>query len=95
MASGEMSRLLQQRNVPRTRTRSRRVIKPKNTNSSLHKPSLAAGQVPAAQAGQVDSLSSRNKLVQWVLRRKAVSNALSGATQLLLLAHTPVSRKGR
>ena len=39
------------------------------------------------------SLSNVDKLVKWTLRSALVSNALSGATQLLLLAHTPVSRK--
>ena len=38
-------------------------------------------------------LNNSNKLVQWTLRSALVSNSLSGATQLLLLAHTPVSRK--
>ena len=31
--------------------------------------------------------------VKWILHSVVVANALSGATQLLLLAHTPVSRK--
>ena len=48
-------------------------------------------QVSSSDMGQ--SLGSRNKLVMWTLRHLAVSRTLSGATQLLLLAHTPVSRK--
>ena len=34
-----------------------------------------------------------HSLVKWTLRSSIVSDNLSGATQLLLLAHTPVSRK--
>ena len=39
------------------------------------------------------TLSRSDRLVNWTLRSVLVSNSLSGATQLLLLAHTPVSRK--
>merc|ERR1711865_277271 len=39
------------------------------------------------------TLTDSKELVKWTLRRHIVSNSLSGATQLLLLAHTPVSRK--
>ena len=38
-------------------------------------------------------LSSRDQLIRWTLRKNIVANSLSGATQLLMLAHTPVSRK--
>jgi len=38
-------------------------------------------------------LSNRDELIQWTLRKNIVANSLSGATQLLMLAHTPVSRK--
>ena len=38
-------------------------------------------------------LTGVDELVNWTLRSSIVSNSLSGATQLLLLAHTPVSRK--
>jgi len=48
-------------------------------------------------AGKTDAstttLTDSKDLVKWTLRRNIVSNSLSGATQLLLLAHTPVSRK--
>jgi len=40
-----------------------------------------------------NALDDSRKLVTWTLRRNIVSSSLSGATQLLLLAHTPVSRK--
>ena len=39
-----------------------------------------------------DAMNS-DQLVKWTLRSTLISNSLSGATQLLLLAHTPVSRK--
>jgi hypothetical protein len=38
-------------------------------------------------------LSNRDELIHWTLRTNIVANSLSGATQLLMLAHTPVSRK--
>ena len=38
-------------------------------------------------------LSGRDQLIQWTLKKSIVANSLSGATQLLLLSHTPVSRK--
>lgn len=38
-------------------------------------------------------LFNADKLVRWTLERHLISNAMSAATQLLLLAHTPVSRK--
>jgi len=50
----------------------------------------------SAYRGKTDSatpLIDSKDLVKWTLRRHIVSNSLSGATQLLLLAHTPVSRK--
>ena len=40
-------------------------------------------------------LSSRDQLIKWTLRKNLVANSLSGATQLLMLANTPVSRKGK
>ena len=38
-------------------------------------------------------LSNRDQLIEWALHKNIVSNSLSGATQLLLLSHTPVGRK--
>ena len=38
-------------------------------------------------------LKDRSELIRWTLRKNYVANSLSGATQLLLLSHTPVSRK--
>ena len=38
-------------------------------------------------------LDNEDALVNWTLRASLISSSLSGATQLLLLAHTPVSRK--
>ena len=52
--------------------------------------SLIAAKLLARRKNQ---LSSRGELIQWTLRKNISSNSLSGATQLLMLAHTPVSRK--
>jgi CRP-like cAMP-binding protein len=49
-----------------------------------------AKQVDRKEEG---SDTDKLKLVRWTLTRQTMSNSLSGATQLLLLAHTPVSRK--
>ena len=38
-------------------------------------------------------LSNRDLLIKWTLRKNIVASSLSGATQLLMLSHTPVSRK--
>ena len=40
-----------------------------------------------------DKLKDSDKLVEWILKSKQISDSLSGATQLMLLAHTPVSTK--
>ena len=40
-----------------------------------------------------NKLTDTDEMVKWVLKSNIISNSLSGATQLLLLAHTPVSRK--
>ena len=42
---------------------------------------------------RANKLMSNDELVKWTLKTSIVSDNLSGATQLLLLAHTPVSRK--
>lgn len=47
----------------------------------------------AKKAAANAHLANENKLVAWTLRSSLISASLSGATQLLLLAHTPVSRK--
>ena len=38
-------------------------------------------------------LTNSDQLVRWTLRSRIIASSLSGAMQLLLLAHTPVSRK--
>ena len=40
-----------------------------------------------------DYTADREQLVVWTLRSQIIASSLAGATQLLLLAHTPVSRK--
>ena len=58
-------------------------------SKSYAKKSKKKGKAEASTTTLTDS----KDLVKWTLRRNIVSNSLSGATQLLLLAHTPVSRK--
>ena len=38
-------------------------------------------------------LSNKDTLVKWVLKKGIVARVMAGATSLLLLSHTPVSRK--
>ena len=40
-----------------------------------------------------EHLSNKDSLVKWVLTKGIVSRIMAGATSLLLLSHTPVSRK--
>jgi hypothetical protein len=54
-------------------------------SKSYAKKSKKKGKTEAAT-----TLTDSKDLVKWTLRRNIVSNSLSGATQLLLLAHTPV-----
>ena len=42
-----------------------------------------------------NNLAEPYLLIKWILKSNMISNSLSGATQLLLLAHTPISRKGK
>ena len=42
-----------------------------------------------------NNLTEPYLLLKWILKSNLISDALSGATQLLLLAHTPISRKGK
>ena len=91
MTSGKMARLLGHKGVQR---RGRSIMMRKNSKQkTMEMAAQKTTQKASTAAGVPGSLGSRNKLVQWTLRRLAVSQALSGATQLLLLAHTPVSRK--
>ena len=43
--------------------------------------------------GIKDYTADRTQLVVWTYRARIIANSLAGSTQLLLLAHTPVSRK--
>ena len=65
----------------------------KNSKKKMNKPNKKATKQKKFAAASVKTLSTSERLVAWTLQRKHVANALSGATQLLLLAHTPVSRK--
>jgi hypothetical protein len=59
--------------------------------SALEKKQLKARR--SSHATKKNTLTDKNQLVSWLMHRNIVSSSLSGATQLLLLAHTPVSRK--
>ena len=59
-----------------------------------HKPSSKRMSLVASRLTKKRNiLSDRGQLIRWTLRKNIVANSLSGATQLLLLSHTPVSRK--
>ena len=84
MTSGRMIDDLSRRNVSRRRTRSVLVKK-----KSLINPLGATQTVHETRA----TLDTEDRLVEWTVRRQHAAAAFSGAVQLLLLAHTPVSRK--
>ena len=56
------------------------------TSKFRHKSSKSSTQ-------QTHHLNDNDDLVKWTLRSMLVANSLSGAVIMLLLAHTPVSRK--
>ena len=78
MVSGAMAQALDDKKVAR---RGRRTVLVKRRTTIL--PGAKTTEVPAL----VPTLSTTDKLVRWTLRRRLVSTTLSGATQLLLLAH--------
>ena len=93
MTMGSMSSALLSRNAVRGRARdpkskpSSEVIALETGNSQGRQ-----GDAPVIEKNQT-VLNSTESMVRWTLKRKLVANALSSATQFLLLAHTPVSRK--
>ena len=82
MISGRMIDALSQKNVSRRRTRTVLIKK-----KSLVNPLGAAVQETRA------TLNTEDRLVAWTVRRQHAAAAFSGTVQLLLLTHTPVSRK--
>ena len=84
MTSGRMIDALTQRNVARRRTRTV-LIKRKSLMNTLGASKSVSETRPA--------LHTEDRLVEWTVRRQHAAVAFSGAVQLLLLAHTPVSRK--
>ena len=84
MTNGLMIDALTQKNVSRRRTRTV-LIKRRSLVSPLGT-SLTVRQTRA-------TLDTEDRLVAWTIRRQHAAMAFSGAVQLLLLAHTPVSRK--
>ena len=81
MISGKIAAALDSMNVAKTS-----VFRHKSTISSKTR----GGQL---QRSKSTRLTDSDLLVKWTLRSTIASNSLSGAMQLLLLAHTPVSRK--
>jgi len=65
-------------NAPKLKLKGKHRIRRRNSSTNKNK-----------NHGLVDKM----KLITWTERRNIISSSLSGATQLLLLAHTPVSRK--
>ena len=91
MATGKMARLMSKKNI---RRRGRSVMMKSRNGKNLVKVQEESTNKEGVDMGaEQSSLGSRNKLVQWTLRHVELSNTLRGAMQLLLLAHTPVSRK--
>ena len=78
MIGGKIAAVLDEMNVAR---------------SSMFRTKSKSSKNVALVRSQSVKLTGIDELVKWTLRSNIVSNSLSGATQLLLLAHTPVSRK--
>ena len=84
MASGHMHKLLTDKNVAHHRMGL--ILTDKKTSINPMSPVGAATDLQLASG-------IRDRIVAWTLRRKQAAASFSGAVQLLLLAHTPVSRK--
>ena len=90
MTSGSMSRILLAHNSVQQRTQSHSI----KAEDAAEQGKARGKRAAARELGEDRSiLGSTDSLVKWTLKRKLVANALSSATQFLLLAHTPVSRK--
>ena len=85
MISGQIKNILRDMHI---RSTNASMIRSKVRNSSV---SASPSELQQQQA-EINHNNSE-QLVKWTLRSALVSNSLSGGTQLLLLAHTPVSRK--
>merc|ERR1711871_1710309 len=84
MINGHIVDTLTQKNVTRHHTRTVFIKK-----KSLFNPLGSTQTVHETRA----TLDTVDRLVAWTVRRQHAATAFSGAVQLLLLAHTPVSRK--
>jgi hypothetical protein len=102
MMSGRMAATLRQKNhdvVRRTRTRSMSFSRSKSKSlmdqdekTEKKKPKQAAALASGTE-GASSLLCDRDRLVRWVHGKRIFADSLAGATALLMLAHTPVSRK--
>ena len=87
MITGEIGKVLGSMNITKSVSFRRRSFSGKSlqTKNSQNGAKL--------QRNRSMKLMNQDALVKWTLKSSIISNNLSGATQLLLLAHTPVSRK--
>ena len=105
MTSGQMTHALEEMNAMQSFSTRRRMsgvggsavsstaAAAKKSAKESAQTSQPKAQTTALEEEQQAHLKNSDKLVKWTLRSALVSQSLSGATQLLLLAHTPVSRK--
>ena len=82
MINGRMVNALAEKNIARRRTRSV-LVKKKSIVNPLSK---TKNETRA-------TLDTKERLVSWIVKRQHAATSFSGAVQLLLLAHTPVSLK--
>ena len=88
MLNNEINRTLEKMNIQEKSSLFRQKSQKSNKKKDKDKKSKSSTE----EEEQVN-LSNSDELVKWTLQSGVVASCLSGATQLLLLAHTPVSRK--
>ena len=98
MVCGRMADALSSKNIKRQRRSKilvkKRTILPRVASVRRASSTVKSGsQKGGASLEEHATLSTSERLVRWTVQRKHASNSFAGAPQLLLLAHTPVSRK--
>lgn len=98
MLSGRMSAVLKQKNhsLRKTRTRSMSFSVLRSDSSINVDPSnikKSKGSDKSNESEVSSLLCDSDRLVRWILGKRIFANSLAGATSLLMLSHTPVSRK--
>ena len=91
MLSGDMNKALLELEIKKKEEKA--AGKKKRRKSILLKSSEGIHRTRSVQGYVKDYTADREQLVLWTLRAQIISSSLAGSTQLLLLAHTPVSRK--